>query len=121
MSQVITQLKIFAWLYIFCSICALFILAILFIQGRLHFYFNNVNCAVECFTNPLDQTISNVVELHKDYTAYRKKHIIMQNENDKQAKQLANITEEKKNLDKKLEEAEKDRDSFKKKLDAYKE
>ena len=67
MPQVITQLKIVSWLYIICSIVVFFILVILFIKGRLYFYLNNASCAMNCFTNPLEQTISDVVELHKEY------------------------------------------------------
>ena len=57
-------------------------------QGRLHFYVNNVNCAVECFTNPLNQSIPDVVELDNDYKTCHEDYIILQDVNEKKDKQL---------------------------------
>ena len=120
MPQVITQLKIVAWLYILCSIVTFSILIISFMQGRLFFYFNNANCAVECFTNPLDQSIPNVVELHKEYAICHENNIIKQEDNAKQAKQLAHTEKEKSDLFIKLDETVEDRDACKQKLNTYK-
>ena len=120
MPQVITQLKIVAWLYIFGSIVTFFILVILFMQGRLYFYFNNANCAVECFTNPLDQSIPDVVELHEKYLTCHKNYIIKQEDYGKQSKQLAHTENEKSNLTIKLDKTVEDRDACKQKLDTYK-
>ena len=120
MPQVITQLKIVSWLYIFCSIATFFILVISFMQGRLYFYFNNANCAVECFTNPLNQSIPDVVELHKEYVTCHENNIIKQEDYEKQSKQLAHTEKEKSDLITKLDETVKDRDACKQKLDTYK-
>ena len=67
-------------------------------QGRLYFHFNNANCAVECFTNALSQSVPNVVELQRKYESCHKNSIILQ-DNCK---------------------IQKDQDNCKKKLDAYK-
>ena len=120
MPQVITQLKIVAWLYILCSIVTISILIISFMQGRLFFYFSNANCAVECFTNPLNQSIPNVVELHKEYVTCHENNTVKQEDNAKQSKQLEHTEKEKSHLMTKLDETVKDRDTCKDKLHAYK-
>ena len=119
MPLVITQLKIVAWLYIFCFIVVFLILVFLFMQGRLHFYFNNANCAVECFTNSLDQNITNVVELHNNYKTCHEDYIILQDENERKDKQLSDTEKEKNGLFKTLNKTHKDWRTCKKKLDAY--
>ena len=58
-----------------------------FIYAReAFFYFNNANCAVECFTNPLNQSIPNVIELHKEHESCHENNIIKQEDNAKQSK-----------------------------------
>ena len=117
----ITQLKIVSWLYIFCSIATFFILVISFMQGRLYFYFNNANCAVECFTNPLNQSIPNVVELHNNYKTCHEEYIILQDENERKDIKLSDTEKEINDLIKTLNKTRKDWNTSKKKLDAYKE
>ena len=118
--HVITQLKTVAWLYNFCIVVTFGILVILFMQGKVHFYFSNANCAIECFANLLNQNISNVVELHKEYVTCHENNIIVQENCAKQAKKLTDIEKEKNDSIIKLNEILKDRDDYKQKLDAYK-
>ena len=120
MPQVITQLKIVSWLYIFCSIATFFLLVISFMQGRLYFYFNNANCAMKCFTNPLNQSIPNVVELHNDYKTCHEGYIILQDENESKDKQFSDTEKEKNDLIKTSDKPRKDWIICEKKLDAYK-
>ena len=121
MPQVITQLKIVAWLYIICSIATFFILVISFMQGKLHFYFNNANCAVECFTNPLHQNIPNVVELDNDYKTCHEDYIILQDENENKDNQLSDTDKEKNDRIKTLNKTCEDCNTCKMKLDMYEE
>lgn len=102
MSIVIFQLKVFAWIYIFGSIVTFSILVFLFMDGRLHFHFNNANCAMECFTNPLAQSISNLLEQHREYKSYYDKYIILQDNYTTQTIQLVHAEEEKNNLTEQL-------------------
>ena len=75
---------------------------------------------MECFTNTLNQSIPNVVELHKKYETCHINSIILQDNCKKQAKELADITKEKNDLIKTLDETQKDQGTCKKKLDAFK-
>ena len=120
MPQVITQLKIVSWLYIICSIVVFFILVILFMQGRLYFYFNNASCAMKCFTNPLEQAISDIVELHKEYKTSQENYIILQQNYAQQTKQLEDMKKQKNDLDIELGKTVTHRDVYKQKLDSYK-
>ena len=50
---------------------------------------------MECFTNPLNQTISDVVELHEKYKTCHENNIILQQNYSIQAKQLTDMEKEK--------------------------
>ena len=75
---------------------------------------------MECFTNPLNQSIPNVIELHKEHESCHENNIIKQEDNAKQSKQLADTEKEKRDLLIKLNETVEDRDTCKQKLNSYK-
>ena len=70
-------------------------------------------------TNPLNQSTPNVVELNKGYTTCHADYIIMQDENEKQDKQFADIEKEKNNLTERLDKTHEDWNTCKKKLHGF--
>ena len=70
--------------------------------------------------NPLDQTIPNVVELHKNYISCYEAYIIMQDKNKRQDKQLADIQIEKNDLIQALDNTRNELGTSKGKLNSYK-
>ena len=70
---------------------------------------------MECFTNPLNQTISNLLEQHKEYKTYYEKYISLQNDHTAEAIRLANIEKEKNDLIKQLDETDRDNKTYYKK------